>query len=296
MGRVPGMTLERRHQAIGMLDAGMLVNDVAGHFGVHRSTIHRLRTRYAASGDVSDRRRSGRPKKTTQRQDNYVVTSSRRNRFDNSVSIANTLRNATGVRVHARTVRNRLRTSGIRAYRPYVGVPLSPRHRQDRLNWTRAHQRWTRRQWNEVLFTDESRFNVDFNDGRRRVWRRRGERLHPQNVAQHDRYGRGSVMIWVGICDNRKTDLVEVPRRLTAIRYCNEIVQPVIVPFLQQGHARILQQDNARPHVARHTITVLQRNNIATLDWPAKSPDLSPIEHFWDVLGRKVRRRQQPIV
>jgi len=28
------------------------------------------------------------------------------------------------------------------------------------------------------------------------------------------------------------------------------------------------------------------------LDWPAKSPHLSPIEHVWDVLGRRVRRRR----
>ena len=27
------------------------------------------------------------------------------------------------------------------------------------------------------------------------------------------------------------------------------------------------------------------------LDWPAKSPDMSPIEHLWDDLGRRVRKR-----
>ncbi len=53
----------------------------------------------------------------------------------------------------------------------------------------------------------------------------------------------------------------------------------------------LLQQDNARPHTARHTQEVLQRNNVQTLDWPAKSPDLSPIEHMWDELGRRVRDR-----
>ena len=64
MGRVPGMTLDRRQQALGMLEAGMLVKDVAVHFGVHRTTIHRLRTRYEQSGSVKDRQRSGRPKTT----------------------------------------------------------------------------------------------------------------------------------------------------------------------------------------------------------------------------------------
>ena len=35
----------------------------------------------------------------------------------------------------------------------------------------------------------------------------------------------------------------------------------------------------------------MRQNNIPTLDWQAKSPDLSPIEHLWDYLGRKVRQR-----
>ena len=33
----------------------------------------------------------------------------------------------------------------------------------------------------------------------------------------------------------------------------------------------------------------LQQNNVDHLDWPARSPDLSPIEHVWDILGQRVR-------
>ena len=80
MGRVPGLTLERRQQALGMLDAGMPVNDVANHFGVQRCTVSRLRTRYQQTGSAKDPPRSGRPKKTNQRENNYIVTSSRRHR------------------------------------------------------------------------------------------------------------------------------------------------------------------------------------------------------------------------
>ena len=37
--------------------------------------------------------------------------------------------------------------------------------------------------------------------------------------------------------------------------------------------------------------TVSNRNNVNVLYWPAVSPDMNPIEHIWDYLGRKVRAR-----
>ena len=97
-------------------------------------------------------------------------------------------------------------------------------------------------------------------------------------------------MMWGGISHQSRADLVHVPGTLTSVRYWDEIIRPVVVPFIRQGHARIFQQDNARPHTARHTRAVFQQNHIVTLDWPARSPDLSPIEHMWDVLGRRVRK------
>ena len=53
----------------------------------------------------------------------------------------------------------------------------------------------------------------------------------------------------------------------------------------------VFQHDNARPHTARHTQNILRIHNVNVLQWPARSPDLSPIEHLWDHLGRQVRER-----
>ena len=58
----------------------------------------------------------------------------------------------------------------------------------------------------------------------------------------------------------------------------------------QHGPTSLLQQDTARPHTANVTRQFYAQNNVNVLDWPANSPDLSPIEHIWDELGRRVRK------
>ncbi len=44
------------------------------------------------------------------------------------------------------------------------------------------------------------------------------------------------------------------------------------------------------PHVARICTQFLEAENIPVLAWPAYSPDMSPIEHVWDALDRRIRQ------
>ena len=149
------------------------------------------------------------------------------------------------------------------------------------------------RQWRRVLFTDESRFTLYRADGRRRVYRRRGDRFADACVVERDRFGGGSVMVWGGIAHGIKSQLIIVAGNMTAVRYRDEILRPVAVPLVQQRNLN-LQQDSARPHVARVCQDFLANNNIAPLAWPPYSPDLTPIEHMWDELDRRVRKRRNP--
>ncbi|GFW85278.1 transposable element Tc1 transposase [Trichonephila clavipes] len=49
--------------------------------------------------------------------------------------------------------------------------------------------------------------------------------------------------------------------------------------------------DNARSHRTLAVEELLKSEDITRMDWPAYSPDLNPIEHVWDALGRCIAAR-----
>uniref|UniRef100_A0A8C4Q1X5 Transposase IS30-like HTH domain-containing protein n=1 Tax=Eptatretus burgeri TaxID=7764 RepID=A0A8C4Q1X5_EPTBU len=142
---MPRLSRDQRQCALGMLQGGLSYREVARHLGCSHQTISAQVDRDTLYNSADDRPRSGRPRVTTARQDRQMVLSHLRDRF-----------------------RPASRTAAETPGRPYRGPVMTAAHRRIHQRWCQQHQRWILAQWNEVAFSDESRFCVDSPDGRDR--------------------------------------------------------------------------------------------------------------------------------
>ncbi|GFV82153.1 transposable element Tc1 transposase [Trichonephila clavipes] len=92
------------------------------------------------------------------------------------------------------TIRRRLTEVGLRSRRPLRRLPLTPHHRQCRLDFCRPRATWSVTDWRRVIFSDESRFSLSDDYHRTRVWRRTGQRSDPAFIVErHTAISQGAI-------------------------------------------------------------------------------------------------------
>ncbi|GFS88087.1 transposable element Tcb2 transposase [Trichonephila clavipes] len=254
-----------RGRIIGKLEEGRSVTSVAAEFGIAHSIVSRLWRQFQTTGTTIIRGfSSGRPRGTTPQM------------------------------------------TGTLSYRPEETggrqreKSLDTRHR-------RLDDRYRVLTWPEdctvvvclhdALY-DESRFSLSSDYHRIFIWREGGSRNHPSNIIERDRYGGRGVLVWGGIMLGSRTDLhIFDAGSVNGTRYCNEILLPYVRLFRGAMGLRFLfMDDNAPCHRTVAAEQLLESEDIERMDWPARSPDLNPIEHVWDFLGRRLAARTLPPV
>ncbi|GFX67636.1 transposable element Tcb1 transposase [Trichonephila clavipes] len=284
-----------RGRIIGQLECGRTQLEVSEELGIAQSVISKLWQRFQYNGNVSRCYSRGHPRVTTPNEDRYLTVTAKRNRRGTATNLSRQLSSATGTTVSRQTVYRRLGHIGLYACRPVRCVPLTATHCRLRLTCSREHALWIPQQWSCVMFSDESRFSLQSDSHRTLKWRVQGTRYHQENTIERHRYARAGWLVWGGIILGSRTDLHVQSVTMTCHIYRDVILEQHVRLFRGAMGAEFLFMDgNARLHRANIVDECLQLEDITRMDGSAYSPDLNPIEHVWNMLGRRIAARHPP--
>lgn len=162
---------------------------------------------------------------------------------------------------------------------------LTLAHKQRRFDWCVWKLAWIE-EWRKWIFTDEKKWNLDGPDSPVWYWHdKRKEKLYKSRRQA----GGGSVMTWGGIGYIGRTPIAFLDGNQDSQCY-QRTLERSLLPYLDQivdGDA-VFQQDNCPIHTSASTRRWLLDHQLHVTDWPAKSPDLNPIENAWGYLVHHV--------
>lgn len=290
---MPGPVSEAiRWQAVGLSRAGATAGDIALQLGIARITVHRILRRYRNTNNVTPDKSTGRPRKTTAREDRLLLNMVRRDRTRSARALSQDWQQTLNRPISRETTNRRMLERGYKAYRPVKKPKLSARHKALRLNFARQHQNLTVPHWRHVVFADESRFELHRVDGRMRVRHLRGESLQDDCVQEIVTGHGGSVHVWGAFHNGGTSQLVTLQNNVNGMVYRN-ILETNLIPWARGvfGDNWRFQDDNAPAHRARIVQDFIAQIGIQPLHQPPVSPDCNPIENLWAIIGDAVSSR-----
>ena len=133
--------------------------------------------------------------------------------------------------------------------------------------------------WQNVLWTDESKFNWFGSDGKQYVRRSRNQELSPRYTLKTVKHGGGNVIVWGSFSWCGVGPLHRIQGTMDQHMY-KEILENVMLPYAEENLPLVwkFQQDNDPKHTAKIVKMWFNAKKINVLEWPAQSADLNPIE------------------
>ncbi|GFU43747.1 transposable element Tc1 transposase [Trichonephila clavipes] len=209
----------------------------------------RVSKQWTDEGRAARKSGSGPSIVTSARGDRRLVRMAQTDRTASSRQLTAQWSTATGVSLCASSIRRRLLQLGLRARIPLYRIPLTQNHHRLRLQWANVHRSW-HGDWQQVVCSGESCFNLWHHDGRIRVRHFAGERHIPECIIERHSRRKPEVMVWGAIAYHGRSQLLRIMGNLNSTRYINEVLQPQAIPFLQGLPGTIFQQDIMPVHMS----------------------------------------------
>ncbi|GFS93284.1 transposable element Tcb2 transposase [Trichonephila clavipes] len=166
----------RGERIIGMMEAGWSARRVTCQLGLSDCVVRRCWYQWIREMSFTRRPSSRHPRQTTRLEYHHIVRNTSVQLTASSAAIQAQVAPSLGASVSSRIIRRRLVEGHLGSQRPLRVLALTPTHRCLRLKWCYVRGNWTAVEWNQVVFSYETRFNLSSDDKRVRV---RGKRPNP---------------------------------------------------------------------------------------------------------------------
>jgi transposase len=287
---MPKLTLQQRSQIAVLSGQKKTYKQIMKTVGCCRTAIVRWKNEFKNQNTLNDKKRPGRPKKVNAKITNKIIKMAKGKRKQSTRKVAKTLKNKNLVNISHETVRKIFKNGGLKPYKRRKQIKLLPKHIQQRKQW---YSKTKDINWSNVVFSDEKMFYLihPSNSKNDIVWTTNAQEVLPNETSQYS----SKIHVCGAICAKGKTDIVFIEDILNAENYI-EILNKTLLPKmneLYESNQWSFMQDHAKPHDASITQQWLSSNVPNFWDansWPAKSPDLNPIENLWSIMEERIDR------